>query len=164
MKSNKDPRNINILWVLGTTGDEMVGWHHWLNGHEFEQALGVGDGQGSLMCCSPWDHKESDMTGQLNWTGMLEMKFNFLLHTNEKTGIKRLSEGESKLMIEQTCTITILARYKFNVSIPLNFYHLLYAKHYCKNFLLELTNLILTAKHLCLFYKLGIEKQFFKRT
>ena len=46
----------------GTTEDEMVGWHHWLNGHEFEQALGIGDGQGSLACCSPWDRKESDTT------------------------------------------------------------------------------------------------------
>ena len=44
------------------TEDEMVGWSHWLNGHEFEQAPGVGDGQGSLACCSPWDHKKSDMT------------------------------------------------------------------------------------------------------
>ena len=42
--------------------DEMVGWLHQLNGHEFEQALGVGDEQGSLVCCSPWDCKESDMT------------------------------------------------------------------------------------------------------
>ena len=46
----------------GTTEDEMVGWHHQLNGHEFEQAPGVGDGQGSLVCCSPWGHKELDMT------------------------------------------------------------------------------------------------------
>ena len=45
-----------------TTEDEMVVWHHWLNGHKFEQALGVGDGQGSLVCCSPWGHKESDTT------------------------------------------------------------------------------------------------------
>ena len=44
------------------TEDEMVGWHHLLNGHEFEQALGVDDVQGSLMCCSSWGHKESDMT------------------------------------------------------------------------------------------------------
>ena len=44
------------------TEDEMVGWHHWLNGHEFEQALGVGDGQGSLACCGQWGHKESDTT------------------------------------------------------------------------------------------------------
>ena len=52
----------------GMTEDEMVGWHHWLNGHEFEQALGVGDGQGGLACCSPWGHKKSDTTEQLNWT------------------------------------------------------------------------------------------------
>ena len=45
----------------GMTEDEMVGWHHWLDGHEFEQAPGVGDGQGSL-CCSPWGYKESDTT------------------------------------------------------------------------------------------------------
>ena len=44
----------------GMTEDEMVGWHHWLDGHEFEQALGVGDGQGSLVCCSPWGCKELD--------------------------------------------------------------------------------------------------------
>ena len=46
----------------GRQRDEMVGWHHWLDGHEFEQALGVGDGQESLACCSPWGCKESDMT------------------------------------------------------------------------------------------------------
>ena len=44
----------------------MVGWHHQLNGHEFEQTLGDGDGQGSLVCCSPWGHKELDMTERLN--------------------------------------------------------------------------------------------------
>ena len=50
----------------GITRDEMVGWHHQLNGHEFEQAPGVGYGQGGLGCCSPWDSKELDMTEQLN--------------------------------------------------------------------------------------------------
>ena len=45
----------------GMTEDEMVGWHHRLHGHEFEQAPGVGDGQGSLVCCSPWGRKGSDM-------------------------------------------------------------------------------------------------------
>ena len=50
-----------------TTEAEMVGWHHQLDGHEFEQALGVGDGQGTLACCSPRGHKESDMTEWLNW-------------------------------------------------------------------------------------------------
>ena len=48
------------------TEDEMVGWHHRHDGHEFEQALGDGEGQGSLVCCSPWGRKESDMTEQLN--------------------------------------------------------------------------------------------------
>ena len=48
------------------TEDEMVGWHYQLNGHEFEQAPGVDDGQGSLACFSPWGHKESDVTEQLN--------------------------------------------------------------------------------------------------
>ena len=47
------------------TEDEMVGWHHQLDGHEIGQALGVGDGQESLACCSPWGHKESDMIKQL---------------------------------------------------------------------------------------------------
>ena len=53
----------------GTTEDEMVGWHHWLVGWEFEQALGVGEGQGSLACCSPWSRKDLDMTELLNWWG-----------------------------------------------------------------------------------------------
>ena len=47
----------------GTGKDKMVGWHHQLNRHEFEQAPGDAEGQGSLVCCSPWCHKESDMTG-----------------------------------------------------------------------------------------------------
>ena len=50
----------------GTTDDEMVGWHHRINGHEFEQAPGVDDGQGSLTCCSPWGRKELDMTERLS--------------------------------------------------------------------------------------------------
>ena len=53
----------------GTTEKGMVGWHHWLNGHEFEQAPGVGDGQRSLACCNPWGHKELDMTEWLNCDG-----------------------------------------------------------------------------------------------
>jgi len=50
----------------GTTKDEMVRWHHWLNGHEFEQTLGDSEGQGSLACCRPWGHKELDMTEWLS--------------------------------------------------------------------------------------------------
>ena len=61
----------------GTTEDEMVGWHHQLDGHEFEQSPGVADGQGSLECCSPWGRKESDMT---EWTeltqGNLRIQYN----------------------------------------------------------------------------------------
>ena len=52
----------------------MVGWHHRLNGHEFEQAPGDGDGQGSLACCSPWGCEESDMTEQLNNTTDLHVR------------------------------------------------------------------------------------------
>ena len=48
------------------TEDEMFGWHHLLDGHDFEQALGVDVGQGGLVCCSPWSHKESDTTERLN--------------------------------------------------------------------------------------------------
>ena len=51
----------------GTTEDEMVGWHHWLIGHEFEQAPGDGDAQGSLECCSPWGWNVLDITERLNW-------------------------------------------------------------------------------------------------
>ena len=53
----------------GTTEDEMAGWHHWLDGHEFGWTPGVGDGQGGLEGCNSWGHKESDTTEWLNWTG-----------------------------------------------------------------------------------------------
>ena len=53
------------------TEDEMVGWHHRLNGHEFEQILGDSGGQGGLACCSPYSRKESDMAEWLNWTESL---------------------------------------------------------------------------------------------
>ena len=58
------------------TEDEICGWHYWFDGHESEQALGVGDGQGGLVCCSPWGHKQSDTTEWLNWA---ELKNMFLL-------------------------------------------------------------------------------------
>ena len=59
------------------TQDEMAGWHHRLDGHEFEQALGVGDGQGSLACCSPWGCKELDMTERLNLTEVISAEGKF---------------------------------------------------------------------------------------
>ena len=59
---SQDAGKIERQEEKGTTEDKMVGWHHRLDGHEFEQALGVGDGLGSLACCSPWGRKESDST------------------------------------------------------------------------------------------------------
>jgi len=67
----------------GTTEDEMVSWHRQLDGHEFEQALGVGDGQGSLVCCSPWGCKESDMTEQLNWNEQISLPGNEQMQVSE---------------------------------------------------------------------------------
>ena len=85
----------------GTTEDEMVGWHHWLSEHEFEQAPGDSKGQGSLACCSPCDHKELDMTQWQSWFAMkwwdwkpwssffecclLRQLFHSPLHPNQET-------------------------------------------------------------------------------
>ena len=55
----------------GRTEDKMVGWHRWLNGHGFGWTLGVGDGQGGLVCCTSWGHKELDTTEPLNWTELI---------------------------------------------------------------------------------------------
>ena len=65
-----------------TTEYEMVRWHHWLNGHEFEQALGVGDAQGGLASCSTWGRKESDMTERLNWTELKLQKLTVSIDFN----------------------------------------------------------------------------------
>ena len=73
-----------------TTEDEMVGWHHRLNGHEFGWALVVGDRQGGLACCSSWGRKEMDMTERLNWTELNFLKalphlsLNFMLPANSQ--------------------------------------------------------------------------------
>ena len=88
----KDP-NAGQNWrqeEKGMTEDEMVGWYQWLNGHEFEfeQAPGVGDGQGSL-CYSPWGHKESDTTEWLNWTDSSDMNvMNMNFHLCNQGGQK----------------------------------------------------------------------------
>ena len=65
----------------GTTEDEMVGWHHWLDG--FGWTLGFGDGQGGLACWGSWGHKESDLTEQLNWTEVSECPIN-LIHQKSR--------------------------------------------------------------------------------
>ena len=88
----------------GMTEDEMVGWHHQLNGHEIEQAPEVGDGQGGLVCYSPWGCKESEVTEQLNWTELdpettqtLELSnrnFKEAIIKNASTAIKNTLEGK----------------------------------------------------------------------
>ena len=75
----------------GTIEDEMVGWHHWLDGHEFEQALGIGDGQETLACWSPWGRKESDMTEELTWQQVSYSFFN-IQWKKEKWVTQRLSD------------------------------------------------------------------------
>ena len=71
------------------TEDEIFGWHHGLNGHEFEQALGVGDGQGGLVCCSPWGCKELDMTELLNNNSMflIKLEINTKMLTREFSNV-----------------------------------------------------------------------------
>ena len=76
----------------GTTGDEMVGWHHPLDGYVFEQALEVGDGQGSLTCCSPWGCKELEITEQLNCTASQLKK----VKRKRRVSWKRLKEWEKQ--------------------------------------------------------------------
>ena len=71
----------------GTTEDETVGWHHWLNGHGFGWTPGVCDGQGGLACCSSWSCKELDTTEWLNWTESHFKVFNFILRVEESLWI-----------------------------------------------------------------------------
>ena len=78
----------------GMTEDEMVGWHHQLNGHEFEQTLGLGDGQEGLACCSSWDHKELVPTEWLNWTELNH--YSYLIFPQAK-----IEEGNTALPISR---------------------------------------------------------------
>ena len=80
----------------GTTADEMVGWHHQLDGHAFEQALGVSDGQGSLMCYSSWGHKESDTTEQPNWTELSEIQFQSINQSFNQFNLNKNKDNISK--------------------------------------------------------------------
>ena len=80
----------------GTTEDEMVGWHHGLDGQEFEHPPGAGDEQGKLVCCSPWGCKESDMTEWLNWTRNTEISIKcicFLSFNSHALEIQSLWKG-----------------------------------------------------------------------
>ena len=80
----------------------MVGWHHRLNGHEFEQALGAGEGQRSLVCCRPWGHRELDMTERLNdrhcaygetWCPHIHILLHLNMTTSRRLQADRLREG-----------------------------------------------------------------------
>ena len=77
----------------GTTEDEMAGWHHRLNGREFEWTLGVGDGQGGLACCDSWGHKESDINERLNWT-----ELNWYGQLIYDKGAKNIQWGKDSLL------------------------------------------------------------------
>ena len=72
----------------GMAEDEMAGWHHRLNGHEFEWTPGVGDGQRGLVCCNSWGHKELDTTEQLNWT-----ELNTLPYIKQSTKTYSIAQG-----------------------------------------------------------------------
>ena len=98
--TGKDP-DIGKDWrreEKGTTEDEMVGWHHQLEGHEFEQALRIGDGQGSLACCSLWGCKESDMTEwtELNWMLFGVSFIVFILYILKIEEIRHLTRFDKK--------------------------------------------------------------------
>ena len=101
----------------GTIEDEMIGWHHRLNAHEFEQAPGVGDGQGNLACCSPWGFKESDTTEQLSWTEhrvfigaqfLAATSFAALWHSQFGTllcQIQHVRDSSNKMEVTSSCNL-----------------------------------------------------------
>ena len=93
----------------GTVEDEMVGWHHWLDAHGLEQASGVGDGQGSLACCSPWGLKQSDMTRWPNWTEIWTSSFN----PNSSTG-QQISLTHTHTELFSLCLSILLSILKFD--------------------------------------------------
>jgi len=87
----------------GTTEDEMVEWHHWLNGHEFESTPAVGDGQGGLVCCRPWGCKESDTTQWLNWAE-LKVKWGHTCGpTSSMIGVFIKNSGLGQCTVERWC-------------------------------------------------------------
>ena len=119
----------------GTTEDEMVGWHHQLNGHEFEEALGVGDGQGSLAYCSPWGHKVRHdwATEQHQWayavqtysvqgSNELEICWKLDFRCSHYTQKKRYMKRQIYL-ISLTIVITSLSVYPIIMLNTLNIYN-----------------------------------------
>ena len=90
----------------GTTEDEIAGWHHRLDEHESEWTPGVGDGQGGLVCCDSWGHKESDMTEWLNWTELMVQLITTLPHSRQSVNNRYLNN--------------VLARFQ-NVPVTFNY-------------------------------------------
>ena len=107
----------------GTTEDEMVGWHHRLNGHEFGWTLGVGDGQEGLACCGSWGRKESDITEWLNWTGLCwGLKESKRIPSSIPATPQLLTQPPTQAM-ESLCSVTsVPGDMSFNVSsLPLTY-------------------------------------------
>ena len=92
----------------GITEDEMVGWHHRLHGHESEQAPGAGGGQESLVCCSPWGHKESDTTERLNWTELNEAKTMWSLFKGMRNTTDLMQPPPQTWIINPTTSASLL--------------------------------------------------------
>ena len=86
----------------GTTEDEMAGCHHWLDGCESEWTLGVGDGQGGLVCCDSWGRKESDTTERLNWTEGVEKENNSTKQTQKRKKLSYLCAQQRKQTVENS--------------------------------------------------------------
>ena len=87
----------------GTTKDEMAGWHHWLDGHEFGWTPGVGDWQGGLSCCNSWGCKESDTTKWLNWNDNTLAKWHTRrCHVSSKANYKKPNESESHSVVSDS--------------------------------------------------------------
>ena len=115
----KDPSHWKTPWFWGrlTAGEEggnrgwMAGWHHWLDGHEFEWTLGVGDGQRGLACCDSWGRKKSDTTEQLNWTELMQKPKSL-----EKTLILGKTEGRRRGQQRMRCLDGITNSLDMNLS------------------------------------------------
>ena len=111
----------------GTTEDEMTGWHHWLDGRQYEWTLGVGDGQGGLACCDSWGRKESGTTEQLNWTDtrfMVNVWFFLFLEKDISRGLNSVlhllacSFWQNFLVLHTTLVVWTLSYLSFLSSLP----------------------------------------------
>ena len=100
----------------GMTEEEMVGWHHWLDGHGFGWTPGVGDGQGGMACCGSWGHNELDMTERLNWTKLNSV---YLVHLHSQFCICQLNH-------KSYCAIVFTTEKNLHLSGPKQFQPMLF--------------------------------------